>query len=287
MNGRDNLLRQLLRFTKIEHTMFSLPLLLAGAWLGAGRRLPTLRVMGLVLLAGIGARVLGMSMNRILDRKLDALNPRTASRELPAGRMKLRTAVAAAASAGLVYLGACVLLGPLVAVLSPVPLAALLGYSLLKRVTPLCHFGIGLCLGLAPICAFVAASGNLDMSAEIILLALYAFCWMSGFDIIYGLQDIESDRRTGVHSIPAAIGPARAQAVAMAVHGVAVASMVTLLIRAGGGLLPVAALSVAACAFACAYLPIIPLHSRFFPISAVAGVAGAFVPLLSGGPPVL
>ena len=277
------LLTKLMRFTKIEHTVFSLPLVFAGAWLGAGRRVPPLGVLALIVAASVGARVLGMSMNRILDRKLDARNPRTAGRELPAGRLSVRTAGLVALAGGIVYVLACLMLGPVVAMLSPVPLAVLLSYSLLKRFTPLCHFGIGLCLGLAPLAAFVAASGRLDLTGGVLLLSLYAFCWMSGFDIIYSLQDIDSDRRMGVHSIPAALGSRRAQAVAMCVHAVAVAAGAALLRVTGGGVLATAALAIAAGAYVCAYLPMIPLPARFFPVSAIAGIAGALVPLLASG----
>jgi len=279
----DGLPAKLMQFTKIEHTVFSLPLVFAGAWLGAGRRVPPLSVLGLIVAASVGARMLGMSMNRILDRKLDAQNPRTAGRELPAGRLSVRTAALVALAGGAVYVLACILLGPLVAMLSPIPLVALMSYSLLKRFTPLCHFGIGLCLGLAPLAAFVAAAGRLDLTSDILLLALYAFCWMGGFDIIYSLQDIDSDRQTGVRSIPAALGSRRAQGVAMGVHAVALASCAALLRITGGGALAAAALVIAAGAYVCAYLPMIPLPARFFPMSAIAGIAGALVPMLSSG----
>ena len=279
----DGLFAKLMRFTKIEHTVFSLPLVFAGAWLGAGRRVPPLAVLGLIVAASVGARVLGMSMNRILDRKLDAQNPRTARRELPAGRLSARTAGLVALAGGLVYVLACVMLGPAVAMLSPVPLAVLMGYSLLKRFTPLCHFGIGLCLGLAPLAASVAASGRLDPTPAVLLLSLYAFCWMSGFDIIYSLQDIDADRRTGVHSIPAALGARRGQAVAMCVHAVAIAAGAGMVRMMNGGIGSFAALAIAAGAFVAAYLPIVPLPARFFPISAIAGIAGALVPLLARG----
>ena len=274
-------LAKLLNFTKIEHTVFSLPLLFSGAWIGAGGRMPSLGALGLILLAGAGARVLGMSMNRILDRKLDALNPRTADRELPSGRMTVGAAWAVAVGGLLIYLIACALLGPLVLALSPVPAVVLIGYSLLKRYTPLCHYGIGLCLGMAPAGAWVAVSGTLRATPGIVLLSVFAFFWMSGFDIIYGLMDIESDRRTGARSLPAWIGSRRAQIIAAAGHAVSVAALVALAMRMGGGVAAWAAVVVSAGGFVCAYLPSIPLRARFFPVSAVAGVAGALVPVFA------
>jgi 4-hydroxybenzoate polyprenyltransferase len=269
----------LLRFVKVEHSLFSLPLLFAGAWLGGGG-IVSLRVLGLIVLAGVGARTLGMAMNRILDRRLDAANERTAGRELPSGRMPVGAAIGVAVAGLAAYLAACAALNPLCLKLSPVPAVPLLLYPLLKRFTSLCHFGIGLCMALAPLCAFVAAAGHLHFSIEVVLLAVFAFCWISGFDIIYALQDIASDRRTGVRSIPASLGPARAQAVAAAVHGVAVGSACWLWYRVGGGALPGIALAVSIVGFGLAYCPRVPLPTRFFPMSVVAGVAGSIVPLL-------
>ncbi len=276
----DGLARKVLRFAKVEHSLFSLPLLLAGAWLGAGGGWPSWTVLVLIALAGVGARTLGMSMNRILDRRLDALNPRTAGRELPSGGMSLAAACGVAAGGAALYLLACGLLGTTCLMLSPVPAVPLLVYSLLKRFTPLCHFGIGLCLALAPLGAFVAAADALPAQTEVLLLALFAFCWISGSDIIYALQDIESDRTTGVRSIPASLGPLRAQLVAAAVHAVAVAALVMLWLRVGGGAMPGAALSTSVIALGAGHVPRIPAGVRFFPIFTIAGVTGALVPLL-------
>jgi 4-hydroxybenzoate polyprenyltransferase len=276
----DGLGRKVLRFAKIEHSMFSLPLLLAGAWLGAGGDWPAWTVLGLIALAGVGARTLGMSMNRILDRRLDALNPRTADRELPSGGMSLAAACGVAAAGAALYLLACGLLGTTCLMLSPVPAVPLLAYALLKRFTPLCHFGIGLCLALAPLGAFVAAADALPDQVEVLLLALFAFCWISGSDIIYALQDIESDRKTGVRSIPASLGPLRAQLVAGAVHAVAAAALVMLWLRVGGGTMAGVAMAASVVAFGAGYVQRIPIGVRFFPIFTIAGVTGALVPLL-------
>ena len=270
---------KILNFAKIEHTVFSLPLLLAGAYLGAGGAWPSLRVLALIAAAGVGARTMGMAANRISDRRLDAMNRRTAGRELPSGRMSLATAIGVAIGGGVLYVLACAALGPVCLRLSPIPAVPLIAYSLLKRFTALCHFGIGLCMSLAPLGAFVAASGNTAFTPAAWLLAVFAFCWISGFDIIYALQDIDSDRQTGVHSIPAKLGFAGAQFVAACVHMVAVAALAGLCVLAGG-VLPMIAAAVAITAFVAAYWPRLPLSVRFFPTSAVAGVAGAIVPLL-------
>ena len=283
MDGRDDGLGvKLLRFTKIEHSIFSLPLLFTGAWLGADQQVPPLGTLALIVLAGVGARMLGMAMNRLLDRKLDAANPRTAGRELPSGQISVGTAGLVAGAGLTAYLLACALLGPLVLALSPVPALALIGYSLLKRFTPLCHYGIGVCIGLAPIGAHVAASGDLHLGPGVLLLAAFSFCWISGFDIIYALQDIVTDREIGVHSVPAALGSRRAQVVAGATHIVAMGAATGMVLVLDAGPLAWLAWLVAAGAFIAAYLPTIPLPARFFPTSAIAGIAGAVVPLLGG-----
>ena len=278
--GSPTLLAGVMNFTKIEHTVFSLPLLFSGTWLGAGRRWPGWTVLVLIALAGLGARCLGMAMNRILDRDLDAKNQRTANRELPSGRISLLVAYAIAAAGLGVYLVACWALGPLCLMLSPVPAVPLIAYSLLKRFTNLCHFGIGLCLALAPLGAFVAASGSVALDSEVILLALFAFCWISGADIVYALMDIDSDRKTGVHSIPASLGAGGAQLVAGCVHLAAIGCLVALWLALGGNVLPCAAVAVSAAAFCAGYVQRIPVAVRFFPIFAIAGVSGSLVPLL-------
>jgi 4-hydroxybenzoate polyprenyltransferase len=265
-------------FTKIEHTVFSLPLIFAGAWLGAGGRLPSLRTVALIVMAGVGARILGMSMNRILDRRIDAKNPRTRNRELVTGAISLPFAIGIAAAGLVVYEAACLMLGPLVFYLSPAPAVALITYSLLKRFTPLCHFGIGLVMALAPAGAYVAVSGRFDPGPTILLLTGFAFFWMSGFDIIYAIMDISFDRKHRVRSIPAALGSTGAQVVAALCHLAALAALVALVTILGGSPFAMVLLGVSATGFVCAYLPAIPLPTRFFPISAIAGISGAVVP---------
>lgn len=277
-----SLLHRLSNFVKVEHTIFSLPLLFAGAWLGAGGHTPPLRVLLLVGLAGLGARTLGMAMNRILDRRLDLLNPRTAGRDLPSGRMTAAQGWSVASMGLLVYGVACVALGPVCIRLSPVPAIILTGYSLLKRFTPLCHFGIGLSLALGPLGAYIAVTGSTDLNPAILVLAAFTFLWISGFDIIYALQDLEADRRNGVHSLPAALGHRGALAAAGLVHAVAAVLAVILWRQTGGGLMADVALAVALGAFAAAYNPRLPLPVRFFPVSAIAGIAGALIPILGG-----
>ena len=278
-NKSTGLMAKLHSFTKLEHTIFSLPLLFAGAWLGAGG-MPAIKSLLLIALVGLGARTFGMAVNRILDKKIDAKNPRTKNRELPSGKLSMAQGYGVAVAGIAVYFTGCALLGPTVLKLSLVPLVPLALYSLLKRFTPLCHYGIGVCLGLAPLGAFVAVN-SIAFTPEVLLLALFTFCWISGFDIIYALMDIDFDRSNGVRSIPSALGPKGAQLVAAATHLVSFATLV-LLWMSIGGMLPFIALLVSAAAFGAGYLQSIPVHVRFFPISAIAGIAGALVVLLGG-----
>lgn len=276
------MINDILRFTKIEHTAFSLPLLLAGAWLGAGERFPSMSLMLLIIVAAVGARVFGMALNRIFDRKIDARNPRTSKRALPSGKMTLGSA-STVAFAGLgIYLAACVLLGGWCIKLAALPLIPLTGYSLLKRFTSLCHFGIGLCLGLAPLGAFVAAAGHLHFTLPAIFFAFFVFCWMSGSDIIYALMDLESDLQNNIHSLPARL-PGKAQLIAAAVHAVGVICLVLTLWLTNGGMAACIAIITAVAAFVLMYVPLIPVAVRFFPISTIAGVAGSLVPMLGKG----
>jgi 4-hydroxybenzoate polyprenyltransferase len=268
-------------FTKVEHTIFSLPLLFAGAWIGAGG-MPSIKVLLLIALAGLGARTFGMALNRILDKNIDAKNPRTKNRELASGTLSMAQGYGVAITGVVLYFVACFLLGPTVLKLSLFPLIPLALYSLLKRFTPLCHYGIGVALAAAPIGAFIAVTNSVAFPVELALLAIFTFCWISGFDIIYALMDIDFDRENGVRSIPAALGSKGAQLVATLTHMVSFASLV-LLWMSVGGMLSFIALLVSAGAFGAAYLQSIPVHVRFFPISAIAGIAGALVVLLGAG----
>jgi len=282
--GDDSLglVGKLLRYTKIEHTVFSLPFLFAGAWLGWGGEFRSVRVLVLVLAAGAGARVLGMSVNRIFDRHLDALNPRTMRRELPTGSLSLGTAWGVSAAGLAVYLVACVLLGGWCVRLAPLPLVPLVTYPFLKRFTPLCHFGVGSVLAIAPLGAYVAASQSVAYDSRVAWLTALTFCWLTGSDIIYSLMDRESDLATGVHSLPVALGERGALRVSGALHCVAVVAIFRLLFTSAGNPAGWTAGFAATVGFGLLYVPRIPVPVRFFPISALVGVASALTPILGG-----
>lgn len=275
------MIKKLLNFTKIEHTLFSLPLIFTGAWLGGQAQWPPIRVLMLIVVAATGARVFGMSFNRIFDRHIDARNPRTACRELPSGSISIATALTVAIAGLLVYLIACAFLGRWCLYLSPLPLIPLLSYSLLKRFTWMCHFGIGLCLALAPLGAFVAVAGYPRFSDAVLLFSGFVFCWLSGADIIYALLDIDSDRRNGIYSLPARLGSKQAQLISAAVHVAALICLTLLLVGLKAGMPAFTALAVTVVIFVLMYIPSIPVHRRFFPMATLAGMAGSIVPLLA------
>ena len=208
-------LRITLEMIKFEHSVFALPFALTGAMLAA-RGLPSARQLFWIVAAMVGARSAAVSFNRIADLRLDAANPRTATRALPAGLLSVRFAVLfTVASAGMLVLAAYQL-NPLCFRLSPLALALLFLYSYTKRFTWLTHLVLGLCLGLAPAAAWIAVRGSLDW--PILLLSAAVALWVSGFDIIYACQDLEFDRQADLFSLPRRLGIRRALQVAGLLH---------------------------------------------------------------------
>lgn len=275
-------MKALLHFTRLEHTVFSLPLLFAGAWLGGGGELPNWRLLLLIILAATGARTFGMAINRLADRHLDAKNPRTKNRELPAGILTPTTASVVALTGLALYAVSCWFIGGWVLRLAILPLIPLAGYSFLKRFTPLCHFGIGICLAQAPLCAYLATTNSLTIPPQVWRLSLFTFLWLAGSDIVYAIMDMESDRANGIRSIPVRLGASGAQWTAGVLHLAAAVTAAAMLREAGGGLLGWTAFLIALICLALVQVRTIPLGTRFFPIAAIAGVAGAFVPIGGG-----
>ena len=210
-------LRTYASFVRFEHTLFSLPLILAGVFSARGDAMSATRWL-LVAVAAVGARTAAMTLNRVIDRHHDAKNPRTRSRELPAGRMKLAEAVALLAVSTAAYLVACSALGPWYLKVAIVPFAVFAAYPYLKRFTPLCHAGVGTALALAPLAGFAAAHPSLEQSGAALMLSAFALCWVTGFDIIYATLDEASDRANGIHSMVVWLGRERALRVSWALH---------------------------------------------------------------------
>lgn len=192
-----------LEMIKFSHTIFALPFAFSAAFLAANG-LPSTRQLLFIALAMVGARTAAMSLNRLIDAKIDAKNPRTATRALPAGALSPASVlIAIIASTGLLFYAAYQL-NPLCFILSPVALGFLVLYSYCKRFTSLAHVVLGICLAGAPIGAWIALRGSIDPPA--ITLGLLVLFWVAGFDILYALQDLSFDRESGLHSIPVKFG---------------------------------------------------------------------------------
>jgi 4-hydroxybenzoate polyprenyltransferase len=207
------------RMIKFSHSVFALPFALASFAIATQGRLPW-RTLLWVLVAMVGARSAAMGFNRLADHRLDALNPRTAGRELPRGALSRAQvwAFVLLSSAALVL--AAAMLNPLCLALSPVALLLVLGYSYTKRFTPLSHLALGLGLAIAPVGAWLAVRGS--FSPVPLALALAVVCWVAGFDVIYACQDLDFDRAQGLHSLPARLGLRRALMAARMLHALAV-----------------------------------------------------------------
>ncbi len=224
-------LRTTLEMIKFSHTLFALPFALYAAFLAAGGW-PKAATLGKILLAMVGARSAAMAHNRLADRRLDAANPRTASRALPSGALSVGFARAFLAASIVLFVAAAASLNRLTLLLSPVALALLFVYSYTKRFTALSHLVLGLCLALAPVGAWIAVRGSLETLP--VLLGLAVLFWTAGFDVIYSLQDEEFDRQAGLKSIPARLGARGALAVSALFH-LAMAALLLMVWRLSGG----------------------------------------------------
>ncbi len=226
---------------RLSHTVFGLPFALAAAGLAHRSALAhggeglTLARLGLILLAFTGARTAAMGFNRIVDRRIDADNPRTAGRELPAGLLSLRSAWALTLGSILVFLLAAWSLGPVPLYLSPLCLVIILGYSLFKRFSWSAHLVLGLALALAPGGAWLAVTGTLNDLTTPLWLMLAVACWVAGFDVIYSLQDHDFDRGRGLHSIPVRFGVRGALILSGVLHLGTVLALLAVHLHAGLG----------------------------------------------------
>lgn len=217
------------RLVKLEHTVFALPFAYVGALLAVDGW-PGLEAMGWITLAMAGARTLAMGLNRLVDAELDARNPRTAARELPAGLLTRTQVATLCLGAAAVYLLAVWNLDPVVRWLWPIPVVLFVVYPYLKRVTWTCHLWLGASLGLAPVGAWVALTGSLPWQPWVLGLAVCA--WVAGFDLFYSLLDLEHDRSVGLRSWATRFGVGAVFAGARAMH----VATVLLLAAAGLGL---------------------------------------------------
>ena len=199
-------MKNYLSLIKFSHTIFALPFAMVGFFLAnyVEGKSPSLTILLCIVLCMVFARSAAMAFNRYLDRDIDALNPRTTVREIPAGVISAQSALGFVIGNSLAFVLTTWFINPLCFALSPVALLVVLGYSYTKRFTSFCHFVLGLGLSLAPIGAYLAVTGHFDILP--LLYSLAVLLWVSGFDIIYALQDVDFDKSLNLNSIPVRLG---------------------------------------------------------------------------------
>jgi 4-hydroxybenzoate polyprenyltransferase len=240
---------------KWEHSIFALPFALCGAMLAAGG-FPSLHRLAWIVVAMIAARSAAMAFNRWADASIDAANPRTNTRALPAGQLSPAFVVTFVVVSSAIFILAASQLNRLSLALSPVALAVLLLYSYTKRVTRWSHLVLGFALGIAPAAAWIAVRGSLD--PRILLLTAAVTFWVGGFDVLYACQDFDFDRQSGLHSIPRYVGIPTALWIARAFHAVMVGLLIALLVVFGMG-------KLAACGVLAVILLLLYEHSLVRP----------------------
>lgn len=216
-------LSRLSSLVKLSHTVFALPFALAAAVLASAYAELTLRKLVLIVGCIVAARTAAMAFNRLVDRDIDARNPRTRQRELPAGLLSVGAVRALVLGACLSFVAFAYALGPLPFILSPVALSLALGYSYAKRFTALCHLILGSAVALAPGGAWIAMGAPVTPAPW--LLVIGVACWVGGFDVLYALQDRDFDRQESLHSIPSRLGVGGALLCSALLHVVTVACL--------------------------------------------------------------
>jgi 4-hydroxybenzoate polyprenyltransferase len=234
MAGTAGKLKTTLEMIKFEHTLFALPFAFLGAVMAA-EGLPSWQQILWITLAMVGARSAAMTFNRIVDRDIDARNPRTANRELPSGKLSVQFAWVFLFVSSALFLFAAYSLNWLTFALSPVALASVLGYSYAKRFTSFSHLLLGWALAISPTGAWIAVRGAIDSEVPL-LISLFVLMWTSGFDIMYACQDYEFDKKSGLRSIPARFGIERSLWMARLFHFQAWFVLLILFIVSGLGI---------------------------------------------------
>jgi 4-hydroxybenzoate polyprenyltransferase len=266
VTGRVERFRESLEMIKFAHTVFALPFALLAYFRAAGSH-PSIRTLAWVVVAMVSARTAAMSFNRIADRGIDAENPRTASRALPAGRITLGFAVGLCAGSSVLFLGAAFALNRLAFTLSLPTLAVLLGYSFTKRFTALSHLVLGLCLGIAPVGAWIAVRGRIEWPP--VALGFAVLLWTAGFDVLYALADEEFDRSRGLRSLPVRFGATAALRISASFHLGTLVFLVLFARAVSGGPLMALAIALAAVALVVQHMIVRPgdlsrLNAAFF-----------------------
>ena len=235
--GQGMLLRHA-NLVRLPHTVFALPFALVGVVLASYVAPITVGDVIWVVVAFTSARFAAMGFNRIVDREIDARNPRTSSREIPSGMMSVREASMAVVIASLLFLAAAWQLNPLCLMLAPIALAWVFFYSYTKRFTRWSHLVLGVGLSIAPVGGYLAITGHWSSPWwMLIALAIAVATWVGGFDILYALQDVSFDRENGLYSVPSTFGEANALGISRVLHFMTVAALAIAGLGAGAGLL--------------------------------------------------
>lgn len=276
-DGRSAFVRYV-NLVKLPHTLFALPFALVGATLATRVREPALGTLLWIVVAFTAARWAAMAFNRIADRDLDALNPRTAQRELPTGAISVSAAYISVALAALIFVFAASRLNRLCLVLAPAALGWVLIYSYTKRFTSWSHFVLGLGLSIAPVGGYLAVTGAWsDPWWMLASLAIAVATWVAGFDVLYALQDVAFDREHGLRSIPAAAGEHGAFWIARGLHVVTIATLALAGVGASAGPLYWSGVMVAAALLAYEHSLVRPgelskLDAAFFTMNGVISI---------------
>jgi 4-hydroxybenzoate polyprenyltransferase len=220
-------IKAVLNFVRIEHTLFSLPLIFGGVFL-ASKDIPSPVLLILILIGSAGARTVALTLNRLIDREIDGRNPRTTNRELPSGRLTVTQVVMILVMGLALYLISAYLISDFCFYLSPIPLIVFTGYPYLKRLTPLAHFGVGLGLSMAPLGGWFAVTKAFTPILPGALLSLVTLLWVTGFDIIYSTLDEEFDREAKLFSFVTRFGKVRALQISGYLHLASYAILVVL-----------------------------------------------------------
>lgn len=266
-------------FVKLPHTVFALPFAFVGATLASYHAPVSAAMVGWIALAFTCARFAAMGFNRIVDRDVDARNPRTRMRELPSGALGVREAMVAVVAAGALFIWSSWQLNRLCGLLSPLALGWVCFYSYTKRFTRWSHLVLGIGLSIAPVGGYLAITGAWPVPWWLpVVLAVAVATWVGGFDVFYALQDTEFDRANGLHSIPAMLGERRAILVARALHAITVASLTVVGVVTGAGVWYAVGVAIAATLLAWEHHLVKPgdlskLDAAFFTMNGVISIA--------------
>jgi 4-hydroxybenzoate polyprenyltransferase len=236
MNNLAASVKNYFSLVRFSHTVFAMPFALIGYFLAVSE--PgyhfSVRLLLLIILCMIFARNAAMGFNRLADKKFDALNPRTSNREIPAGIIGVKAAAFFVVINAVLFIVTTSFINRLTLYLSPLALLVILGYSLTKRFTFLCHFILGLGLSLAPIGAFISVTGKFSLVP--LIYSIIVLTWVSGFDIIYALQDTEFDKSNNLHSVPSTTGIKNAILISVLVHTITFGLVILAGFKGNGGL---------------------------------------------------